>query len=355
MSRLLPLVALVVAAPLAAAQTLPITTDSELARAHYELGVEGLQNFSMRSQDHFDAALEEDPDFALARLMRAFAGGDDREEDLGRIARLMPDLSPGERMIVEAFQAAEDNDDLAETRETLGRVVERYPDDTAAIYLLARAQESGEAAVEVLDRALAVDPGFAAAYNLRGYEAMRVGDMAAAERAFREQVRRNPHLANAWDSLGEFHLEQGDEEEAERAFYRALAIEPDFTNALANLAKIGAARGDRDVTAAAEAQDADAMAALYTADAVMVPPGEAPVVGRDAIRAMFASFFADGDDGVEIETVDVFTSGDVAVATRLLTIRNGGRSSRSRNVAVWTQADGEWKIAREVWHEAPPE
>jgi len=52
----------------------------------------------------------------------------------------------------------------------------------------------------------------------------------------------------------------------------------------------GLATLGEDFSAAMKAGDADALAALYTEDAILLPPGSPAVRGRDAIRDYMATF-----------------------------------------------------------------
>jgi ketosteroid isomerase-like protein len=52
----------------------------------------------------------------------------------------------------------------------------------------------------------------------------------------------------------------------------------------ASASKIELGQMNRDFAAALNAKDAKAAAALYTEDAVLIPPGEALVKGREAIE-----------------------------------------------------------------------
>jgi limonene-1,2-epoxide hydrolase len=63
--------------------------------------------------------------------------------------------------------------------------------------------------------------------------------------------------------------------------------------------------------AAFNAADADRLAALYTADAVNHQVAQTPVVGQDAIRAMFAAEFAAAEMTCIVE--NLFQDGEWAI------------------------------------------
>lgn len=63
---------------------------------------------------------------------------------------------------------------------------------------------------------------------------------------------------------------------------------------------------------ATAAGDAEALAALYTLDAVLMPPNAPAIHGRDAIRAVFANNFAMGPNTIEFGNYKLDVSGNRA-------------------------------------------
>ena len=69
--------------------------------------------------------------------------------------------------------------------------------------------------------------------------------------------------------------------------------------------KIELGQMNRDFAAALNAKDAKAAAALYTEDAVLIPPGEAPVRGREAIEEYWRGAIESGGvRDASVETMD---------------------------------------------------
>lgn len=110
-----------------------------------------------------------------------------------------------------------------------------------------------------------------------------------------------------------------------------------------------------------EGGDVDSLVAIYTADAVVLPPGGAVQVGSAAIRASFQDAFAQYTltSTHAIDEVEVLGDwGFVRWTSQTnLTPKDGGDptlvSSRGISIAR-RQADGGWKIARDIWnHDAP--
>lgn len=85
--------------------------------------------------------------------------------------------------------------------------------------------EQGQTAVALdeLRQALAADPGFPAAHNLRALIHMRLGDLRQAEDSFRRAVALNPRDADTLHNYGWFLCEQRRFGEAQRHFEQALA------------------------------------------------------------------------------------------------------------------------------------
>ncbi len=106
--------------------------------------------------------------------------------------------------------------------------------------------------------------------------------------------------------------------------------------------------------------DAQAIAKLYTEDAILLPERGEMVKGRQAIGEFWKTAMDGGVKSVTVTTLDVGGSGDLAheVGTVLLTLQAEGRppaTASAKYVVVWKrEADG-WKIHRDIWNDPPPE
>ncbi len=352
MTRLLLLaLTLLLAAPLALAQRMPVTTTSDAARAEFMLGVTALGHVNNAAAVvHFDAALAADPSFAQAHLYRAVATGEDRDEHL-RLAAAGR-ASDGERQLAESYVAGRDGDGDRELTLLTG-LAEQFPDDPVLWLWLANTQTgNGDSAAgaTAARRGIAADPSFAPLYNTLGYAEMARDDMAAAETAFRDYVRLAPDEANPYDSYGEFLLNAGRLDEAEAQYERALTKNAAYDPDRVGLARVGIAKSDLRFEQAVAAGDADAIAALYVRNAVILPPDSPPIQGRDAIRDYMAGLVASGIRGVDIETVEVIRFDDVAIERADLTITlPGGAVEHGKSLVVWALVDGEWLYVRDMW------
>lgn len=108
--------------------------------------------------------------------------------------------------------------------------------------------------------------------------------------------------------------------------------------------------------AAYNAGDADALAAMYSEDATLQPPGAPAATGRDAIRAFLAADSANSKAaGVTFHipqagAVDV--SGDLAyeAGTYSVTDASGATVDTGKYIGVFQKRDGKWLYVRDTWN-----
>ncbi|WP_314174787.1 YybH family protein [Streptomyces winkii] len=87
----------------------------------------------------------------------------------------------------------------------------------------------------------------------------------------------------------------------------------------------------------AVARDADGLAALYEADAVLAYPPGSVTVGRDAIRAVMEQMLAHVPDFQPEPPLPTVRNGDLAITSTRSADDTGGRVQ-----VVRRQADGTW-------------
>lgn len=102
--------------------------------------------------------------------------------------------------------------------------------------------------------------------------------------------------------------------------------------------------------------DAHSLAALYTADAVLLPPNQPAVFGRDAIAATNAAFFTTGDFKIDIEALETVVDGQLAyVAGRYrMWTGDGTLVDHGKYIEIWRAVDGEWLISRDIYNSSMP-
>ena len=107
--------------------------------------------------------------------------------------------------------------------------------------------------------------------------------------------------------------------------------------------------------AASNQGDAEALTALYTEDAVLLPPDHAPVHGRDAI----AEFWRQGTDtGLEVRTLRVEVEGSIGYLVgqyNLPSTAEEPADSGKYVMCLRRQRDGSWKLSADIWNSSTGE
>ena len=120
-------------------------------------------------------------------------------------------------------------------------------------------------------------------------------------------------------------------------------------------------RVDEEWAKAATAGDGEAIAALYTSDATLLPPGE-PIVKGEATKKYWVDFGSGFAGPTELNTTSVEGSGDLAVAIgnyrMALTPKKAGAKQlpvdEGKYIEVLKrQDDGSWKIHHDIWNQNP--
>jgi tetratricopeptide (TPR) repeat protein len=93
-------------------------------------------------------------------------------------------------------------------------------------------------AIEAYQRVVAVDPGYAAAWNNLGLLHHRMGQYGEAQDAYEAALRADPACAEAAYNLGSLFEDLGELPASARAYQSALAIAPEYADAHFNLAGV---------------------------------------------------------------------------------------------------------------------
>jgi uncharacterized protein (TIGR02246 family) len=108
-------------------------------------------------------------------------------------------------------------------------------------------------------------------------------------------------------------------------------------------------------------RQADAIAALYAADATVMPPDMPAVAGRDNIRATFEAMLGQFPEGTSIrfEIQDVTANGPLAMERGAWimtgpTADGGSSETRGKYLIAWQKVDGEWMISKDIWNNDAP-
>jgi uncharacterized protein (TIGR02246 family) len=99
--------------------------------------------------------------------------------------------------------------------------------------------------------------------------------------------------------------------------------------------------------------DAAGVAALYTEEAVILPPGAEMMKGRSAIQAFWKGAADQLGEG-KLITVDVKPLGsEAAQEIGTFSFRTKGSQPQEvtgKYVVVWEKVGGDWKLATDIWN-----
>ncbi|MDP3519787.1 MAG: type IV pilus biogenesis/stability protein PilW [Hydrogenophaga sp.] len=141
-------------------------------------------------------------------------------------------------------------------------------------------------ALDEIKQALAADPNYPAAYNLRGLVYMQMNEQALAEASFNRAVQLNPRDADAMHNLGWMWCQQGRLAPSLDQFARALAV-PGYTNA----ARTWMAQGVCQVRAGQNAEAEKSLTRAFELDAsnpiTMFNLARLQLQRGEALRAQF--------------------------------------------------------------------
>ena len=219
---------------------IPITTASEEAR---EVFIEARVLEQLLRDDEarelFSKAIAIDPDFALAHLYRALTATSAlyRQLHLGHARALKTNVSDGERLMIEAILASEE-DRPSKSIELLEQLVEKFPNDKRAYQRLGTAywwRAEYEKAINEYKIAIALDVDFAPSYNMLGYSYRARGEYGKAEEAFQKYTRLLPREANPQDSIADLYTKMGNHSYAIEHYMKAIALNPRFSLSQRNI------------------------------------------------------------------------------------------------------------------------
>ena len=107
------------------------------------------------------------------------------------------------------------------------------------------------------------------------------------------------------------------------------------------------------------AGDADAVAASYADDAVVMAPGSAPASGKAAIKQLIAKEIAGAKSGgvtlTQGKLNDVRVKGDMAWHAGTYSVMKGGTAVDTGSyMEVLQKKGGKWLIVRDIWNSSTP-
>jgi tetratricopeptide (TPR) repeat protein len=213
------------------------TTHSPEAYAAYIRGRDALDRFYYEdAHEHLQLAVELDPGFAAAwhqladlYLRGQYRGAAMRARD--RAMALLDKVTWRERLQILALDANL-REEHTEATSYLQEIVDRDPQDVDALMALATTQRHDLSDIDLsipnFERVVALDAGYAAAWNQLAYSYVFGGETDKGLAALDRYLELLPGDANPHDSRGDILAFLGRPEEAQSAYEKALEIRPDF-------------------------------------------------------------------------------------------------------------------------------
>jgi ketosteroid isomerase-like protein len=114
-------------------------------------------------------------------------------------------------------------------------------------------------------------------------------------------------------------------------------------------------------TAASEGRDVERILSYWTDDAVVLPPGLPPIIGKAALRQYVETSMQIPGFHISWTSTDVVFSPDRKLAymfSQNAVTMNGPdgqpASAKGRAVTIWrVEPDGEWRCAVDIWNAEP--
>ena len=205
----------------------------------------GARPFSTPNQDalaawgsgEFERAVTLDPDFGTAW---AFWISQSAQAGKPEAAAVLAERALARASLRSAFNKAQIQFALAVLRKdetargaALKELASLAPNDVANLLGLAEIEQHHRryaAAIQLYQRALAIEPGNANALNGVGYAQGENGDLNDAKKSLEAYGQQPDQSNNATDSLGEVYFMNGRFADAEKYFIQASARDPNFLN-----------------------------------------------------------------------------------------------------------------------------
>jgi uncharacterized protein (TIGR02246 family) len=101
--------------------------------------------------------------------------------------------------------------------------------------------------------------------------------------------------------------------------------------------------------------DAAGVAALYTEDTKLLPPGFPMMTGKEAVQSFWQGAMNSGIKEAKLETVELESQGNLAfeIGRFTLTVQLQGSETTTmtgKYVVVWKNQDGDWKLHVDIWN-----
>jgi tetratricopeptide (TPR) repeat protein len=212
---------------------LPVSTSSAQARTSFEKSMREFEEYRItETLQDLRAATKADPNFAQAFILISRMSQDPAEQasTRKRAEQLAVKVTPSEQLLIRWLADAQQNNYLPAIA-AMNDLLARYPRDQRLAYLAGdwlMQQFRYEQAVVVLERALALNPDYAAALNDVAYGYADMGNFEKAFAAMDRYVALEPDQPNPHDSYGEILRMAGKLDAALEQYRMSIRIDPNF-------------------------------------------------------------------------------------------------------------------------------
>jgi tetratricopeptide (TPR) repeat protein len=233
-----------------AVKEMPATTSSPEARELFHRALTDYENLYLeRANIGWRAAVQADPNFALAYVFIAYNSTDPAEAQIARekAKLLAPKASPGERLLIQWITSVKENNFIAGI-SAMNDMLEMFPKDKHLAYMAGgwlMGQNSYEQAQKTLQVALAIDKNYPPALNDLAYCYAQSREYPQALEMMERYVAVLPTLPNPQDSYAEILRISGNFEGALEHYRAALKIDPWFVYSQLGLADTYALMGNQ--------------------------------------------------------------------------------------------------------------
>ncbi len=179
--------------------------------------------------------------FQLASVLRSLSLPEQAHAQLAIYQDLIAERAAKDIAAARANKAKEylEQGDAQRAIELYNQSIEKDPKNSHLLYDLALALDRNrdpQGEQQALEKAVELDPAFAAARNQLGFLLLQAGRSAEAEKQFRTAISLDPHFAGAQNNLGVLYGQQGKDPDAERLFQAAIESDPGYPPSYVNLA-----------------------------------------------------------------------------------------------------------------------
>jgi uncharacterized protein (TIGR02246 family) len=115
-------------------------------------------------------------------------------------------------------------------------------------------------------------------------------------------------------------------------------------------------KANQEFMDAVAARDANAVAALYTEDALVLPPNTPAIQGREGARNFFSGAINSGVSKVNLVTHEVEGDGQTAIERGAYEMMVDGDVvvDKGKYLVHWRNVDGEWKLNKDMFNSDLP-